>query len=141
MLIEPNAFASQKNQLNCVILSLAINWQFSRIDHNGSLKHVSVMSLSSCRYTSNTLKNGGFLAYFMRILNYCVVYKFQTVNPGCPPSQSHTFSARLLFDETFAQPDISAVVNRPRIPLLFVFTLICFLGSIWVSRFSYENDG
>jgi len=30
--------------------------------------------------------------------------KFQTVNPGCPPSQSHTFVARLLFDETFANP-------------------------------------
>jgi len=27
----------------------------------------------------------------MRILNLCVVYKFQTVNPGCSPSQSHTF--------------------------------------------------
>jgi len=27
----------------------------------------------------------------MRILNLCAVGKFQTVNPGCPPSQSHTF--------------------------------------------------
>ena len=27
----------------------------------------------------------------MRILNTCVVYKFQTVNPGCPPSPVHTF--------------------------------------------------
>ena len=27
----------------------------------------------------------------MRILNSCVVYRFQTVNPGCPPSQPHTF--------------------------------------------------
>jgi len=27
----------------------------------------------------------------MRILNPCAVYKFQTVNPGCPPSQPHTF--------------------------------------------------
>jgi len=27
----------------------------------------------------------------MRILSYCVIDKFQTVNPGCPPSQPHTF--------------------------------------------------
>jgi len=27
----------------------------------------------------------------MRILNSCVVYKFQTVSPGCPPSQPHAF--------------------------------------------------
>ena len=27
----------------------------------------------------------------MRILNSCVVYKFQTVNPGCPTSPPHTF--------------------------------------------------
>jgi len=26
----------------------------------------------------------------MRILDSCVIYKFQTVNPGCPPSQPHT---------------------------------------------------
>jgi len=44
----------------------------------------------------------------MRILNSCVVYKFQTVNPRCPPSQPHTFFARLPFDETFAQPCIFA---------------------------------
>jgi len=27
----------------------------------------------------------------MRILNSWVVIKFQAVNPGCPPSQPHTF--------------------------------------------------
>ena len=27
----------------------------------------------------------------MRILNSCVIYKFQTVNHGCLPSQAHTF--------------------------------------------------
>jgi len=27
----------------------------------------------------------------MRILNSCVVYKFQTVNSGCPPSPPHIF--------------------------------------------------
>jgi len=40
----------------------------------------------------------------MRILNSCeVCSKLQTVIPGCPPSQPHTFFAQLLFDETFAQ--------------------------------------
>jgi len=38
--------------------------------------------------------------------------KFRIVNPKCSPSQPHTFSARLqLFDEPFAQPDVSTVVN------------------------------
>ena len=27
----------------------------------------------------------------MRIVNSRVIYMFQTVNPGCPPSQLHTF--------------------------------------------------
>jgi len=27
----------------------------------------------------------------MRILNSCVVYKFQTVNTGCPPPPLHNF--------------------------------------------------
>ena len=47
--------------------------------------------LSNCTYNSHILKNENFLAYFMRILNLCVVYEFQTVNPGCPLSQPHTF--------------------------------------------------
>jgi len=34
---------------------------------------------SSFKYNSHTLKSGSVLAYFMRILNSCVVYKFQTV--------------------------------------------------------------
>jgi len=40
---------------------------------------------------------------------------FQTVNPGCPPSQLHVFTAGLLFDETFAQRDVFAVVNCPAV--------------------------
>jgi len=47
----------------------------------------------------------------MRILNSCVIYKFQTVNLGCPPFPPYTFSAQLLFDKMFAQPCIFAVVN------------------------------
>ena len=36
------------------------------------------------------MKNESFLGYFMRILNSCVSYKFQAVNPGCP-TQPDTF--------------------------------------------------
>jgi len=47
----------------------------------------------------------------MRILNSSAFYKFQTVNPVCPPSQPDTFFARLLLDELFVQPCIFAIVN------------------------------
>jgi len=95
---------------------------------------------SSFRYNSHTLKSVSVLAYFMRILNSCVVYKFQTVKPGCPPSQPYTFSTRLLFDETFAQPDIFAVVNRAPIAG-FLHPYLGFFESIRVSRFNYEKSG
>jgi len=39
--------------------------------------------------------------------------RFQTFNPGCPLSQPHTFSARLLF----AQPLFFAVVNSADVEL------------------------
>jgi len=95
---------------------------------------------SSFRYNSHTLKSGSVLAYFMRILNSCVVYKFQTVSPACPPSQPYTFSTRLLFDETFAQPDTFAVVNRAPIAG-FLHPDQGFFESIRVSRFKYEKSG
>jgi len=53
----------------------------------------------------------------MRILTSCVVYKFQAVKPGCPPSQPHTISARLLFEETFGQHCLFAVVNGADVAL------------------------
>jgi len=95
---------------------------------------------SSFRYNSHTLKTVTVLAYFMRILNSCVVYKFQAFNPGCPPSQPHTFSTRLLFNETFAQPDMLAIVNRAPIAGLF-HPELGFFESIQVSRFDYEKFG
>jgi len=36
------------------------------------------------------MKNESFLAYFMRILNSCVISKIQAVNPGCP-TQPYAF--------------------------------------------------
>ena len=47
--------------------------------------------LSNFTYNSHIMKNENFLAYFTRILNSCLVYKFQTVNPTCQPSQPHAF--------------------------------------------------
>jgi len=38
-----------------------------------------------------TTRNENFLVYSVRILNSCVVYKFQTVNPWCPTYPPHTF--------------------------------------------------
>jgi len=50
------------------------------------------------------MKNENFLAYFMRILISWVVYKFQTVNPGWPPSQP------LVFWSTAIRRDIRAAL-------------------------------
>jgi len=46
---------------------------------------------SNCAYNSHIIKNKNFLVFFKDIRNSCVIYKFQTVNPGCPPSPMHTF--------------------------------------------------
>jgi len=56
--------------------------------------------------------------------------KFQTVNPRCPPSQPHAYSARLLFDETFAQPDVFAVVHCPAVIMLSVFLSTILMRSL-----------
>ena len=53
----------------------------------------------------------------MRILNSCVVSQVQTVNSACPQSQPYTYSARLLLDKRFVQPDVFAVVNCPVLAL------------------------
>jgi len=55
--------------------------------------------------------------------------KFQTVSRGCPPSQQHTFSAGLLFDETFAQTDVFAVANCP-VAALSVFHSAVIMRSL-----------
>jgi len=47
--------------------------------------------LSNCTYNIYIIKNEDLLVCFMRILNSCVDYKFQPVNPGCPPSLPHTY--------------------------------------------------
>jgi len=73
-------------------------------------KPVLVLPPSSCIYNNHVKKS--FLEYFKHIFNSCVDYQVLNCKPGWrPPSQPHTFSDRLLFDETFAQPDVFAVVN------------------------------
>ena len=82
---------------------------------------------SSCIQPHNKKQN--FLAYFTRILNSCVVYKFQTVKGRRPPSQPHTFSDRKLFDKTFAWPDVFAVVSC-RVLALSVFYSTVLMRSL-----------
>ena len=47
----------------------------------------------------------------MRVLNSCAVQQVSNWKPWVFTIQAHTFSARLLFDETFAQPDVCTVAN------------------------------
>jgi len=42
----------------------------------------------------------------------------------CPPSRPHTFSARVLFEETFAQPVVFAVVNCPVVALSVFYSTV-----------------
>jgi len=90
-----------------------------------------------------------FFAYFSRILR--VVSKFQTVNPRCPPSQAHTFSVQLLFDETFAQHGVFAVPCRSAECVLlhcfnaqpYIFALVNYADvalSVFYSRFNALPD-
>jgi len=70
----------------------------------------------------------------MRIINPCVVYKFQTVNLRCPPSlpQCRIPFDRLLFDETFAQPCIFAIVNCADVALCVLLPCFNALPDIFV---------
>jgi len=78
-------------------------------------------SPSSSTYHSHIIKIQKFSCAFSILVWFS---KFQIVNPGCPPSQPHAFSARLLLDETFAQPDVFAVVNCPVIVLNVFYSAI-----------------
>jgi len=88
---------------------------------------------SSCTYNTHIIK---------RLNCFCVLHaqsqllcssKFRTLNPGCPLSQPHTFSANLLFVETFAQPDVSAVVNCP-VAVLSLFCSTVLMRSLIFSQ-------
>ena len=112
-LIQPHTCACNMY----IVLSMVINWQSRRFDHNDSHMPESVLYPSSCTCNSHIIKNKSFLAYFMRILNSCVVQQVSNCQAWCPPSQPHTFSAPLLFDETLAQLDGLAVVNSSSVTL------------------------
>ena len=68
-LIQPHTCACNMY----IVLSMVINWQSRRFDHNDSHMPESVLYPSSCTCNSHIIKNKSFLAYFMRILNSCVV--------------------------------------------------------------------
>ena len=127
----------------CIISSFVINWRFRRIDQNGSHKPVYALPPSSCIYNSHIIEKRQFFAYFMHILNSCVVW--QTANLGRPPSQPHNFSAGLLFDEEFGEPDVFEVVNCPVVALSVLYSTVLMRGVIflqfWTSlAYSTECD-
>jgi len=106
----------------CIISSFVNNWQFRRINHNGSNNPVSVLPPSSCTCNSHIIKNERFLAYFYahsQFLCSLASFRLSTLGVRYP---KRIRSDRLLFDETFAQPCIIAVVNCPDIaPSVFYF--------------------
>ena len=72
--------------------------------------------------------------------------KFQTVIPGCPPSQPHTFFDQLLFDETFASTSgltiISQFFSQANNIFKSVETLIAMTAvgeAVWFSFLPPEN--
>jgi len=50
------------------------------------------------------------------------VFETATVNPGCPPSKPHIFFIRLLFDGTFEQPNVFALVKCVDIALMVFYS-------------------
>ena len=83
-----------------------------------------------------TTRNENFLAYFVRILNSCVVYKFQTVNPGCPTYPTRIPTDRLLFHKTFEQRCIFAVVNRADVALSVFYSLVLTRCTIFLQSWT-----
>jgi len=59
-----------------------------------------------------------------RFLCSLASFKLSTLGVLHPSQQAHTFSALLLFDETFAQPDVFVVVNCSTVALSVL--LRCF---------------
>jgi len=51
---------------------------------------------------------------------------------GCPLSQPLTFSARLLFDETFPQPDVFTVVNCPVVALSVLYSTVLMQSLVFL---------
>ena len=75
-------------------------------------------------HNSHLIKSESFLRALCAFSIPVWFSKFQTVNPGGPPSQPHTFSARLLFDETSAQPDVFAFMNCPVVALRVFYSTV-----------------
>jgi len=76
------------------------DWQFKRIDHNGSQARISC-SPSNCTYHTHMLKNESVLGYFMRILTQFLCslgsFKLSTLgvrHPSRMPSLLDCYSTR-----------------------------------------------
>jgi len=107
----------------CFISSFAINWQFRRIDHNGSHKPVSVFPLSNSTYNSHIIKNKFACKLYAHSQFLC---SLQASN--CPPCVSAISAAYLLIEcyayETFAQLCIFAVVNCSDVELSVFYSAV-----------------
>jgi len=99
----------------CFVSSFVINWQFRRIDHNGTQKPVFVLSPSSCTYNSHIKKRKVSCVLYAHSQLLC---SLQILN--CQSWESHPRRIhfdRLLFVETFEQPCVFAVVNYADVAL------------------------
>jgi len=102
---------SDTNAYNmCFVSSLVINWQFRRIDHNGSHKPVSFLPLIIARIKPHNKKRKFSCVLHAQFQLLCSLasVKLSTLGVRHP---SPIPSDRLLFNKTFAQPCIFAVVN------------------------------
>ena len=85
---------------------------------------------SSFTYNSHIIKKRVFCVLYALSQFLCTSSKFRSINPGCLPPQQHAFSARTLFDETLAQPDIFAVVNFADVALSVSYSRLNVLMDI-----------
>jgi len=95
------------------VCASSLIWHFRRIDHNGSHKPVTIFPLSNCTYNCLVIKkNKTFLrtVFHAHSQFLCSLASFRPSTAGVR-HPNRTPSDRLLFDETFAQPCVFAVVN------------------------------
>jgi len=104
------------------VSSLVINWQFRRIDQNGSNKPVSFLPLVIVGKPHNKKRKFSCVLHALfQLLCSLASLKLSTLDVRHP---SRIPSDRLLFDETFAQPYIFAVVNSPDVALSVCYSLV-----------------
>jgi len=74
----------------CFVSSFIINWQFRRIDHNGTQKPVFVLSPSSCTYNNHIKKRKVSCVLYAHSQILCSL-QILNCQPWESPSPPHTF--------------------------------------------------